>query len=311
MKNVVERMAKSVDEAIDQCLKELNIQADDAIIEVLDEGEAGGLLGFGRRPARVRVSRAVFIEEDENSDSERYEDELDSEFDGREDEYEDYDSDDYDSEGEYEELDFDEEEDRDEEEGRDSDRREQKSRGRRGQSGRRRAKEFKKEDVQEEVTPLTDEEKAEIEDIAVEFVATVLQSLDIHGRISSFYDAFNTLHIDVSGDDIGNAIGRRGETLYALQYLSTQAINKGRDKYVRLYLDIGRYRERRTRSLRQDARRFAGKVLSTGRRFVMDPMNSADRRQVHMTLADFEGVTTYSDGREPRRRVVIVPSEEE
>lgn len=264
MKNIVERMAKTVDEAIAEGLSELNITAEEAIIEVLDEGEAGGLLGFGRRPARVRVTRAeALVEEETEEESFDYFDEDESEDDFYDDSPED-------------------EED----------------------------EELERPERKREDSPLSEDAKERAEETAVEFVATVLQSLGIHGRISSYYDDDDTLRIDVSGNDMGNAIGRRGETLYALQYLTTQAVNRGNDEYIRLSLDIGRYHERRIRNLRSDARRCAGKVLRSGRRFVMNPMNPAERRQVHMALADFEGIHTYSEGNEPKRKVVIAPSDD-
>lgn len=251
MKQSIERMGKTVDEAIQAALKELAITEDEALIEVLDEGEAGGLLGFGRRSARVRVSRVGAEEETEDI-----------------------------SEEETTVTYSEEDEDADEHPERKG------------------------------AEDLTDAEREEAENRAVDFVAGVLQSLDIHGRISSYYDDDACLRIDVTGKDIGNAIGRRGETLEALQYLVTLSVNRKSDHYVRVILDIGKYRERRIRTLRQQARRCAGRVLHTGRRYVMEPMSPAERRQVHMALADFQGVTTYSEGVEPRRSVVIAPDDE-
>lgn len=265
MKNVVERMAKTVDEAIAEGLEELQISVEDAVIEVIDEGEAGGLLGFGRRPARVRISRAEQISEEK--------------------------------EAEWESSLF--EEDKEEFE--------------RGSAlaipGAEDGRDDEETDARRESAAPSDAAKEAAEEAAVEFVATVLQSLGIHGRISSYYDDDSTLRIDVTGKDVGNAIGRRGETLDALQYLATQAINRGRDEYIRLSLDIGRYHERRIRTLRSDARRCAARVLRSGKRCVMNPMSSAERRQVHMALADFEGILTYSEGDEPNRSVVIAPND--
>lgn len=299
MNNSVEKLAKTVDEAIEEALADLGIASDDAIIEVLDEGDPGGLLGFGRRPARVRVSRAsADLEAAENSYTDlpsqttaggsypydaNFEEEdeaeqaalADSTYSGAPAEaWEDEAFEEESTDQAYEEN-FDEDL-ADQDDARDSE--------------------------LEEYSP---EEKALLEDKAVEFVANILQNLGIHGRISSFYADDGSLQIDVSGDDLGNAIGRRGETLDAIQYLTTLAINQDHDRYQRVYLDIDFYRNRQMKQLRQKARKSAERVLKSGRTYVMDPMTAAERRQIHLALADFQGITTYSEGQEPQRSVVI------
>lgn len=290
MKQSIERMAKTVDEAIQLGLSELGITEDEALIEVLDEGEAGGLLGFGRRPALVRVSRVDEMGElldDEADDAELESDEAELAS---------------------EEEDFACEADDEQEDLEEAGAWDENDRSSRRGHGRRREREEDSRRVNG--LELDEEEKVRLENLAVDFVTNVLGSLDIHGKISTFYDSEGCLRIEVSGRDIGNAIGRRGETLEALQYLTTLAVNRQRDDYLRVILDIGQYRERRVRSLRQQARRSAGRVLHTGRRVVMDPMSASERRQIHMALADFEGVTTYSEGAEPNRCVVIAPDDE-
>ena len=317
MNNSVEKLAKTVDEAVEEALKELNITMDEAIIEVLDEGEPGGLLGFGRRPARVRVSYELdeyergyksydreepyndFSEEDSPQDFapdylEEDSDDYDAEYDGEyADEYdseydEEYDEE-YDAEKTYQDDDYDYEE----REYYDSYDEVEFADGKSSESGSASCEDY------------SPEEKAILEEKAVEFVAKVLQSLDIHGRISSFYTDDGSLRIDVSGEDLGNAIGRRGETLDAIQYLTTMAINRDHERYQRISLDIDHYRDRQMKQIRHKARRSAEKVLKSGRRFVMHPMSPAERRQVHLALADFQGISTYSEGREPNRSVVI------
>ncbi len=279
MSKQVEKLAKTVDDAVREALKELGADIEDVLIEVLDEGDQGGLLGFGRRPARVRVSlaeedkseeqtpayaelRPAFIELDENAEDD--DDEFADEFEDEDDYDEDYDE-------EYEEE-YVDEYDEAEDHGRDF---------------------------------FTAEEQEDIEDKAVEFVATILQSLGAHGRISSYYADDGSLRIDVSGDDLGNAIGRAGETLNAIQYLTTLAANKDSGRYQRIFVDIDFYKDRRMRQLRQRARRSAERVLKSRRRYVMKPMSAAERRQIHLALADFQGIQTYSEGEEPDRSVVI------
>lgn len=291
MKQSIERMAKTVDEAIQLGLSELGITEEDALIEVLDEGEVGGLLGFGRRPALVRVSRVNEMGEPLD-DVEADDVELESNEADLVSEEEDFAGEAGDDQEDLEEAGASDENDRSSRRGR--------GRGRDREEDSRRVNGLE----------LDDEEKEHLENLAVDFVTNVLGSLDIHGKISTFYDSEGCLRIEVSGQDIGNAIGRRGETLEALQYLTTLAVNRQREDYLRVILDIGQYRERRVRSLRQQARRSAGRVLHSGRRVVMDPMPASERRQIHMALADFEGVTTYSEGAEPNRCVVIAPDDE-
>lgn len=265
MNKQVEKLAKTVDQAIEEALSDLGVSFDDVIIEVLDEGDAGGLLGFGRRPARVRVSLADHYLE-ENAEL----------FKANKDEAESLSSSDQDEEDD----DYDEDDE------------ESPSKGRPGRES------------------YSDEDKEILEDKAAEFIATVLQNLGIHGRIASYFADDGSLHIDVSGENLGNAIGRQGETLYALQYLTTLVINRDHTRYQRVVVDIDYYRDRRMRQLRQQARKSAERVLKSGRRYVMKPMNGAERRQVHLALADFQGIVTYSEGQEPKRSVVIDRDEE-
>lgn len=103
----------------------------------------------------------------------------------------------------------------------------------------------------------------------------------------------------------GYIIGKRGETLDALQYLTTLVINKEFDHYVRVLLDVGNYRKRRERTLQRLARRMAEKVKMRKRRVVLEPMNAMERRIIHLALKDYPGIQTYSEGQEPNRRVVI------
>ncbi len=287
MNNSVEKLAKTVDEAIEEALADLGIASEDAIIEVLDEGDPGGLLGFGRRPARVRVSSAIEETAGESEPSyESYAEEASVPAYPYDANYEDEEADDEAYAQASESYDEDLAGDRDYEEDPLDDQEDA----------------YADQQTAEDYSP---EEKAVLEDKAVEFVANILQNLGIHGRISSFYADDGSLQIDVSGDDLGNAIGRRGETLDAIQYLTTLAINQDHDRYQRVYLDIDYYRDRQMKQLRQKARRSAEKVLKSGRPYVMNPMTPAERRQIHLALADFQGITTYSEGQEPQRSVVI------
>ena len=145
---------------------------------------------------------------------------------------------------------------------------------------------------------------------AVNFLSGVLSGIGIRGQISS-YKEDDTLHIDVTGDDVGAVIGRRGETLNALQYLVTLVACRNSEERVRVYLDIGGYRHRRDMSLASLAERTAAKVVDTDQPVALEPMNPAERRIIHTSLQDFTGVTTHSEGEGAERRVIVSPVQEQ
>ena len=115
----------------------------------------------------------------------------------------------------------------------------------------------------------------------------------------------NALGLRLIGDTLGILIGRRGETLDAIQYLTSLQVNRGNEDYIRVVLDTENYRAKREDSLRRLAMRMANRAQKTGRRVVMEPMNPYERRVMHTALQDHPAVTTHSEGEEPNRRVVI------
>lgn len=98
-------------------------------------------------------------------------------------------------------------------------------------------------------------------------------------------------------------IGRRGDTLDAIQYLTSLTINRGKEEHIRIAIDTEGYRAKREESLQRLARKMAGKVLKYRKNMTLEPMNPYERRIIHATLQDYKGVTTYSTGTEPNRRV--------
>ena len=116
----------------------------------------------------------------------------------------------------------------------------------------------------------------------------------------------DNLSIHMIGDTLGILIGRRGETLDALQYLTSLQVNKGREGYIRVTLDTENYRAKREDSLRRLAQRMANRAVKTGRKVVLEPMNPYERRVLHTALQNHPSVTTHSEGEEPNRRVVIM-----
>ena len=246
MERSIETTGKTVEQAIQEALDNLGVSEDSALIEVLDEGETGGLLGFGRRPARVRVS----VDEDKI---------------------------------------------------------------------KRPAKEVeegKKAKVQKESTDdetgwkvaLDERGFVPAENAALDYIEAIFSGIGIHGRIESYLGDDESLHIDVLGSDCGVAIGRHGETLDAIQYLTNIVANRWVDEHLRVVVDVAGYRSRREQRLKQQAKKTAERVLDTGRESRLKPMSPAERRIVHLSLRETEGITTYSEGAEPRRYVVISPT---
>ena len=115
----------------------------------------------------------------------------------------------------------------------------------------------------------------------------------------------NTYKVDLVGDDLGYLIGRRGDTLDAIQHLANYTINRGLDGHVRVNVDAECYREKREDSLRRYARKKAQQVLKARRRTTLEPMNAYERHVIHAALQDMDNITTHSTGVEPNRRVVI------
>ena len=116
-----------------------------------------------------------------------------------------------------------------------------------------------------------------------------------------------SLVFEIEGSDAGLLIGRRGETLHALQFLVRMIVGRQLDRKAYIILDVEDYRERRADMLQSLARRTAGRVASSGGASSLEPMSPAERRVVHMALADHPGVRTESEGKGDRRRVVILP----
>ena len=115
----------------------------------------------------------------------------------------------------------------------------------------------------------------------------------------------NTYLVDLTGEDLGYLIGRRGDTLDALQHLANYTINRGIDGHIRINVDAESYRKKREDSLRRYAIKKAQQVLKAQRRTTLEPMNAYERHVIHATLQDTDRITTYSIGTEPNRRVVI------
>ena len=147
---------------------------------------------------------------------------------------------------------------------------------------------------------------SEAEDQAVAFVAEVLSGIGIHGNMDSYRED-DDIFISVTGADCGSAIGRHGETLEAISYMTNLVANKNSENRVRVHIDIGGYRKHREQVLTGLANKAAFKAKKTGRSVAMEAMNPAERRIVHSFLQNVSGVSTHSEGEEPERRVIVTP----
>ena len=170
----------------------------------------------------------------------------------------------------------------------------------------------KKEDKPEETKETHVKEQQELAKVeeqtiqAVEqFVNDTLKAMDMEVEITSSIDEDGALCVDMKGDHMGILIGKRGQTLDALQYLANRVANKHQDGYVRVKLDTENYRARREETLKHLAKNIAHKVKRNRRPVVLEPMNPYERRIIHSALQSDPYVTTHSEGEEPYRKVVV------
>jgi spoIIIJ-associated protein len=141
-------------------------------------------------------------------------------------------------------------------------------------------------------------------DKAKDFLFDIFDRMSVEAEIEIEEDE-NNLFLTINGNDIGIVIGRRGETLDALQYLTSLVVNKQDESYKRVVLDIENYRQKREDTLIKLAKRLADKVKKYRKSITLEPMNPYERRIIHSTLQDNRYVRTYSLGDEPNRKVVI------
>ena len=148
--------------------------------------------------------------------------------------------------------------------------------------------------------------KGDVADAAKDFLKEVFDAMDMVVVIDAKYDEENkNLTIDLSGDEMGVLIGKRGQTLDSLQYLVSLVVNKEAEDYIRVKVDTEDYRKRRKDTLENLAKNIAYKVKRTKRPVSLEPMNPYERRIIHSALQNDKYVTTHSEGEEPFRRVVV------
>ena len=158
---------------------------------------------------------------------------------------------------------------------------------------------------------LTDEQIEEIKQRADTFLSDVFQAMNLEAEVRSSYDKENgMLTIDMKGENMGVLIGKRGQTLDSLQYLVSLVVNKGFDGYIHVKADTENYRERRKKTLENLAKNIAFKVKRTRQPVALEPMNPYERRIIHSALQGDRYVTTYSEGEEPYRKVIVTMKED-
>ncbi len=154
------------------------------------------------------------------------------------------------------------------------------------------------------------DEVDEVLDLVAEFMEETLDVLDVDPSTEvdlRYEDGYVYGDLDGDEDDIALIIGRRGQTLDAIQYLLNAVVQNSLEKPIHVLLDAQGYRKRRTRQLEKDADRAVAEVMRSGRRVELEPMTSSERKVIHQYLKDYSDIQTISSGREPNRRLAVEP----
>lgn len=175
-------------------------------------------------------------------------------------------------------------------------------------------KEPKRVEKKPEVIPTSDAqpEHDALLDHTESVVSKMLHLLKLEAQVSAHYgaaerDGRRNIHVDIRGNDLSVLIGRRSETLSAFQYIASLIVGKETEQFIQLIVDVEGYRDRREKQLIQMAKRMADQVAKSGRRQMLEPMPSNERRLIHIALRDHPDVRTESTGEEPYRKVMILP----
>ena len=290
MKGSIRVSAKTLDDAITEALIQLGVTSDRLEYEVIEKGSAG-FLGIGMKQAVIEAWKKeekepeIEVSIKEGLSFKKIEEEL-------------------------------EETERKEKEKpvhKKKDNREKKQPAKEKKEAPKKeepAKEEEKPEKAVEETPVKEkQELAKVEEQTIkaveQFISDTLKAMDMEVEITSSIDEDGALCIDMKGDHMGILIGKRGQTLDALQYLANRVANKHQDGYVRVKLDTENYRARREETLKHLAKNIAHKVKRNRRPVVLEPMNPYERRIIHSALQSDPYVTTHSEGEEPYRKVVV------
>ena len=202
-------------------------------------------------------------------------------------------------------------EEHDEEEIRANKKRDREERDAKRGRGRRDFSKKKEEEVVVEtkpskpVKPVSEEDQVRLIAEAEKFLTDLFAAMKIETKITCTFDSEYTLNVELEGEEMGLLIGKRGQTLDSVQYLTSLVVNKGMEDYVRVKVDIEDYRKRRKDTLEKLAKNIAFKVKRNRRPVTLEPMNPYERRIIHSALQNDRYVTTHSEGEEPYRKVVV------
>ena len=273
----VETSGKTVDDAITAALLELGLHSEQVDIEILQESSKGVLGIFGAKEARIRATaKAVPVEEE--LFSEKVEEPVKEEVKPVQ------------QEKAQQEASYVMDtlvEDR---------------------LAAARAKAEAQAQAEAAKEPVEYSEDAKIaQEAAIEFLIPVLKKMGVEAEIVGEMEEADVLKLDIQGKGLGVIIGKRGNTLDSLQYLTALIANKKTQEHIKIKLDAENYREKRKQTLEKLAINLAKKVRKTNRRVALEPMNPYERRIIHSVLQSFDGVETHSEGEEPFRKVVISP----
>lgn len=161
-------------------------------------------------------------------------------------------------------------------------------------------------EVEAPAAPAADEKAEKI----IAFLTGLMEHMDVKATPTVDRTEEGTYRVNLEGENLGAIIGRRGETLDAIQQLTSYSVNRGASKRVRIQVDAEHYRAKREESLIRLANRVADKVVKYRRNVTLEPMNAYERHVIHTALQDYPGVTTYSTGTEPNRRTVVAYEKE-
>ena len=271
MRQFIDVTGKTEEEAINRALEQLKLDRDDVSVEILERAKAG-FLGLGSCPAKVRVS---YGEDDEPAAP---------------------------AQPKAEKV------------------REDKPKTEKPRTEKKPAEkpQRREEPVKKESAPKTEEAQTvkvpedlgeEVDDERAQeirkFLSGLLQQMEVQAEVKVYLPEKGRYKVFLEGQGLGAIIGRRGETLDAIQQLTNYAVNHGQSKRVRIHVDAEGYRAKREESLQRLAVKVAGKVVKYRKNMTLEAMNAYERHVIHTALQDYPNVTTYSTGVEPNRRTVV------
>lgn len=294
MKGSIRVSAKTLDDAITEALIQLGVTSDKLEYEVIEKGSAG-FLGIGMKQAVIEAWRKE-EEEPEPDIREIIKEEMS--------------------------FSLDKENEKKEQIQQKKEKKERREKKEKFSSQEKKEKPAKEKTVKENTVkeqaaeapeseaPVKEkQELAKVEEQTIkaveEFVKDTLKAMNMEVEIASSIDEDGALCVDMKGEHMGILIGKRGQTLDALQYLANRVANKHQDGYVRVKLDTENYRARREETLKHLAKNIAHKVKRNRRPVALEPMNPYERRIIHSALQSDPYVTTHSEGEEPYRKVVV------